>query len=63
MKSDIASLSELAFLAEIALVIFVSVFLGAIYWILRPGAARVYAARAQMPLDDQNPIEPLTHDH
>ncbi|MFO7562302.1 MAG: cbb3-type cytochrome c oxidase subunit 3 [Enhygromyxa sp.] len=62
MKADILSLSEFAFLAEISIVIFMSVFLGAIYWIFRPGAKAAYAARSHMPLDDQNPIEPLTHD-
>jgi cbb3-type cytochrome oxidase subunit 3 len=62
MKADILSLSDFAFLAQISIVIFMSVFLGALYWICRPGAARAYAARAQMPLDDQNPVESLTHD-
>ncbi|HVI03945.1 MAG TPA: CcoQ/FixQ family Cbb3-type cytochrome c oxidase assembly chaperone [Enhygromyxa sp.] len=59
MKADILSLSEFTYLAEISIVIFMSVFLGALYWIFRPGAARAYAARAQMPLDDQNPVESL----
>jgi cbb3-type cytochrome oxidase subunit 3 len=52
MKSDILTLSEYAFLADIAIVIFVSVFLGAIFWIFRPGAKRTYDALSQMPLDD-----------
>ena len=60
MKSDILRLSEFAFLAEISIVIFIGVFLGSILWVLRPGAKQVYAARAQMPLDDQNPVESLT---
>ncbi|NVB40601.1 cbb3-type cytochrome c oxidase subunit 3 [Pseudenhygromyxa sp. WMMC2535] len=59
MKNDILSLSEYAYLAEISIVIFVSVFLGALYRILRPGAREAYEAMASMPLDDQNPVEPL----
>lgn len=59
MKSDILSLSEFAYLAEISIVIFMSVFLGSIYWMFRPGSKAAYAARAQMPLDDQNPVERL----
>lgn len=62
MKSDILHLSEFAYLAEISLLIFVAVFLGAIYWMFRPGAKQAYAAWAQMPLDDQNPVESLTRD-
>lgn len=62
MKADVLSLSEYAYLAEISLVIFVSVFLGALYWIFRPGAKQVYAARSQMPLDDPTPVESPTHD-
>ncbi len=59
MKSDILSLSEFSYLAEISIVIFMSVFLGAIYWMFRPGSKAAYAARAQMPLDDQTPVESL----
>jgi cbb3-type cytochrome oxidase subunit 3 len=62
MKADILALSEFAFLAQISIVIFMSVFLGAIYWIFRPGATQTYAARSQMPLDDQNPVEPLVRE-
>ena len=59
MKAEIASLSELAFLGEISTVIFVAVFLGALYWVFRPGAKQAYAACARIPLDDVNPVEPL----
>ena len=62
MKADVLSLSEFAYLAQISIVIFMGVFLGAIYWIFRPGAKQAYAARSQMPLDDQNPVESLVHD-
>jgi cbb3-type cytochrome oxidase subunit 3 len=57
MKSDILSLSEFAFLGQISIVIFMTVFLGSIYWMFRPGSKAVYAARSRMPLDDQNPVE------
>lgn len=57
MKADFLSLSEFAYLGEISTLIFVGVFLGALVWMLRPGAKQTYAARALMPLDDVNPIE------
>jgi cbb3-type cytochrome oxidase subunit 3 len=57
MKADILSLTDFAFLAQISTLIFVGVFLGAIYWMFRPGAKQAYESRARMPLDDVNPIE------
>ncbi|PRP96600.1 Cbb3-type cytochrome oxidase component FixQ [Enhygromyxa salina] len=59
MKSDVLSLSDFAFLAQISTVLFVAVFLGAIYWMFRPGSKQAYAQRSRMPLDDVNPVEPL----
>lgn len=59
MKSEIISLSEYAFLAEIAIVLFVGVFVGSIVWMFRPGSKRAYAERSRMPLDDVNPVEYL----
>lgn len=55
MKADILSLSDFAFLGQISIVIFVTVFLGALYRVLRPGAKEAYAAMAYMPLDDPQP--------
>jgi cbb3-type cytochrome oxidase subunit 3 len=52
MKADILSLSEFAYLAEISTVIFMAVFLGALYWMFRPGSKEFYAKQAQLPLDD-----------
>lgn len=57
MKADILSLTEFAFLAQISTLIFVGVFIGALYWVLRPGAKQTYESRARMPLDDVNPLE------
>ncbi|GEM_PF-1262500 len=59
MKSEILSLSEYAYLAEISLVLFVGVFVGAVVWMFRPGAKVAYEAMAKMPLDDVNPVECL----
>ena len=59
MKSDVISLSDYAFLGQIGTVIFVAVFVAAIFWIFRRGSKAVYAARSQMPLDDVNPVEYL----
>lgn len=52
MKADMLSLSEYAVLGEIGLLIFMAVFLGAIYWMFRPGAKQAYDECARLPLDD-----------
>jgi cbb3-type cytochrome oxidase subunit 3 len=63
MKSDILSLSQYAWLAEIAVVMFVGIFLGALYLVMRPGAKQHYDARRSMPLDDANPVTPMEVPH
>jgi cbb3-type cytochrome oxidase subunit 3 len=63
MKGDILSLSQYAWLAEIAVIMFVSIFLGALYLVLRPGAKQHYEARGAMPLDDANPVTPMEVPH
>ena len=52
MKSDVLSLSEFAYLGQISLVIFMGVFLGALYRVLRPGAKQSYSELASLPLSD-----------
>jgi len=52
MKTLILSRTDLLFLPELALVIFVSVFIGALWLVLRPGAKAAYARHASMALDD-----------
>lgn len=56
---DILALSEQAWLGTVAMVIFVTVFLGALIWMFRPGSKQAYAARSQMPLSDDVPVELL----
>lgn len=52
MKSEILSRTDLLLLPELSLVLFVLVFVGAVFWIFRPGSAAAYERRAQLPLDD-----------
>lgn len=52
MKALILTRTDLLFLPELALVIFVSVFAGALWLVLRPGAKAAYARHAGMALDD-----------
>ena len=52
MKADVLSLSEFAYLGEISTLIFMAVFFGALYLVLRPGAKQRYDAIARLPLDD-----------
>ncbi len=56
---DILALSDLAWLGTVSIVIFMTVFLGSLVWMFRPGSKQAYAARSQMPLSDDIPVEPL----
>lgn len=61
MKSLILSRTDLLFLPEVALVIFVTVFAGALWLVLRPGAKAAYARHASMALgDDEREHEELS---
>ncbi|MBK6918162.1 MAG: hypothetical protein IPH07_12240 [Deltaproteobacteria bacterium] len=57
MKSEILSRTELLFLPEIALVLFVAVFVGALYLVLRPGAKQAYANQRFLALDADDRAE------
>lgn len=59
MKSDILATSDWAFLGTISVVLFMGVFLFALYRVLRPGAAAYYEPFRQMPLDDEKPVDPI----
>ena len=59
MKGDVLSLSDLAFLGEIAVLMFVGIFVGALYLVLRPGAKQYYEPYRSMALDDANPVTPM----
>lgn len=52
MKGEILSRTDLLILSEIAAVLFVSIFIGAIFWVLRPGSGTTYDKLARLPLDD-----------
>ncbi len=54
MKSLILSRTELLLLPEIALFIFIGVFAGALWLVLRPGAKAAYARHASMALDEND---------
>lgn len=55
--------SDHAYLGIVAILIFMSVFIGAIVWMFRPGAKQAYALRSQMPLRDDQPIDPVAPGH
>ncbi len=59
MKSDILATSDWAFLGSISVLLFVGIFLFALYRVLRPGAAAYYEPFRSMPLDDARPVEAL----
>lgn len=52
MKSWVLSRTELLFLPEIALFIFLAVFIGAIFWMFRPGSRQFYQRCRFMALDE-----------
>ncbi len=56
---DVLALSDFAWLGSVAIVIFVTVFVGALIWMFRPGSKQAYAVRSRMPLTDDIPVEPL----
>lgn len=58
--SDIIGHAGLSIYAQIALVIFVVVFVAIIVWVFRPGARERFRRDAMMPLDDDTPVEPRT---
>ena len=57
MKADILSRTDLVFLAEISVTLFVLIFVLAVLWAYRRGAKVQYEARAYMPLDDGEPVD------
>ena len=63
MKSFALSRTDLLVLPEIALVLFLMVFVGALIWIFRPGSKNTYDRRSLLPLTDDTPIEPLEVRH
>jgi len=52
MKNEILSRTDLLFLPEISLVVFVLIFFGALLWIFRPGSKETYERRSRLPLVD-----------
>lgn len=58
--SDIIGNAGLSIYAQIALVIFVVVFVAIIVWVFRPGTRERFRRDAMMPLDDEKPVEPRT---
>lgn len=52
MKSDILSATDLAILPQIAVVLFVTVFLVALYRVLRPSAKEYYAEIAKIAIEE-----------
>jgi cbb3-type cytochrome oxidase subunit 3 len=51
VKQLVLSRTDLLVLPEVALVVFVAVFLGALWLVLRPGAKQAYANHRFMALD------------
>ncbi|MCA9652108.1 MAG: cbb3-type cytochrome c oxidase subunit 3 [Myxococcales bacterium] len=52
MKNEILSRTDLLFLPELSLVLFLLIFVGALVWIFRPGAKAAYERRSRLPLLD-----------
>lgn len=52
MKGEILSRTDLLFMPEISLLLFMAVFAGTLLWIFRPGSQEIYRRRSLMVLDD-----------
>jgi cbb3-type cytochrome oxidase subunit 3 len=56
--SDIVSHSGLSFYAEVALVLFLLVFLGVVISVMRPGSKPQMDAASRIPFNDEPAAEP-----
>ena len=52
MKRELLSSLDSTVLPELAVLIFITVFILSVIWMYRPGAREFYAQRALLPLDD-----------
>lgn len=52
MKGEVLSRTDLLFMPEISLVLFMVVFAAALIWIYRPGSAQFYRQRSTMVFDE-----------
>ena len=52
MKAEILSTTEWTVFPLISVILFVGIFVGAVFWIFRPGAKKVYDRRSQMVFED-----------
>lgn len=59
--SDVMSSMGLASYAEIALVIFFTIFVGVVFHVYRRDMQPEFERASRMPLDDQNPQDPKNH--
>lgn len=60
MKSDLLSHTDWAVLPQITLIIFMLVFVTYAVWVYSPRMKETMNRRAMMPLDDANPIDPIS---
>ena len=59
MKAYVLSRTDLLLLPEIGLVLFLAIFAGALWLVLRPGAKQAYSSHRFMALDeDDQEIQP-----
>lgn len=56
--SDIMGAANLSVYAEIAMILFIVVFIAIVIRIFSPGRKRTYDAASRMPLDDEHPQTP-----
>ena len=60
--SDIMAGAGLSVYAEIALIIFLAVFLAIVLRLFWPGRKKAMDAASRMPLDDEHPVTPRSGD-
>lgn len=58
MNGFVLSQTDLLILPLIAVVMFFTLFVAALAWVLRPGAREAYAARSRLALEDGVEVEP-----
>ena len=53
MKADILSQTDVMVFPLIAVVLFVGIFIAALFWVYRPGGKAVYQRYQELPFDDE----------
>ena len=55
MMTQVLSRFHIPFLTCLGLLLFLTIFLGALLWVFRKGSDEIYSAAGALPLEDERP--------